>query len=544
MGLLVDIIFSYVLVRLSIRSNEWRENFIADSVFTRIVHLSGLYIKFGQILASRPDILPLYLTKRLEELYDRVPPEPFHDSIATIVAELGKDTFSSKIVHFDTVPLAAASFSTVYAGRLLDGRRVVVKVQRRDVKRTVNIDLSCISFLARVIDSSGLTGRLRMLQFVQEFARWTSEELDYEREGQQIELIGKRSKSDNLLRVPVVEWGLTTRRILVMERFDGVWLTDKRALNQMLPDLRRDLAARTLEAVLFQIFEIGAFHADPHAGNICILTNGEIAFVDFGIMGFIDRRSSKNHARLLWAIKEENIDSAFEEVLQASVVPPDADVERFRQIFQRNVRSWQLLRCQPTVSAREKSASNLMLQNFHAARQCGIYLTSDVARYYRAIFLLESIAFTLDPTFDVPRELSEYFRKKFIREFERALKTQLDPLETAMHCIHHLDSLAERLDAFNPLSGSVASALNGSLSPGLLHISSFFKVLSVAIMGLLSLLLLDAWFGHALRFDFGNVEFGPEIGPAIIFAGVALSAVSGWMSRLFWIKAFKTSKPS
>src|ERR1044072_1085069 len=367
-------VITKLLVLASIRTKAWRNALLADQLYDGIVELSGVYIKFGQVLSTRADILPEIVARRLQDLLDKVPADPAEDSVLTIEEELGDGAIDLHFAAFQRQPLAAASFSTVYQARLHNGDDVVVKVQRRDIDQQVQSDLRLLRFVALAIDASGILKRFRLKRFVAEFDEWTRQELDYEREGRHIEYLRHQQHESDLIRLPHVVWTLTRRRVMVQEFLKGIWFTDHDGIRRLGRDTRETLARAVLDGLFYQIFEVGFFHSDPHPGNLCYMRDGCIGLVDFGIVGQATELMKESQLDLLWAIQRADTDAAFEAVMRVSKMPPDADIPTFRRLFERNLWDWQLLRQQPNMTADDRSASKLMLANFAAARQSGILL--------------------------------------------------------------------------------------------------------------------------------------------------------------------------
>jgi ubiquinone biosynthesis protein len=542
-----------VLVR--IRTNAWRNAILANQLYDGIVRLSGVYIKFGQVLSTRGDILPEIIANRLQDLLDKVPAEPLEDSLLTIEQELGDGAVDLHFGVFQKQPLAAASFSTVYQARLLDGDDVVVKVQRRDIDRQVQSDLLLLRLVALAIDMSGVLRRFRLRRFIAEFDEWTRQELDYEREGRHIEYLRDHEHESVLIRLPRVVWTLTRRRVMVQEYFEGVWFTDHDGIRGLGRDLRETLARGVLDGLFYQIFEVGFFHSDPHPGNLCYMQDGRVGLVDFGIVGQATAMMKESQLDLLWAIQSADTDAAFDAVLRVSKVPPDADIPTFRRLFERNLWDWQLVRQQPNTTANDRSASKLMFANFAAARQSGILLHAETARYYRAVMLIESLTFLLNPEFDLPTELNRYFRKRFLREAEETVQAELDPLASLVATWQRATQLTRKLKSLIDNSLFEQNVIDGTINSFILRSSRLCGgiALGCIIVALadLGFWALTAW-GPVSDFRiFGFVDFlgifsgnPPAVADRLrwIFLVAAAGAlVSGWVSRVLWIEAYRDS---
>ena len=247
----------------------------------------GVYIKLGQIAANRVDLLPPDVCNELAELQNRVAPEPRERIAAVLEEEFGRpvhDVFA----EFDWEPLAAASIGQTYRAQLLSGEQVVVKVQRPDIEVLMERDLAALALLANMAQRRTPFGQgLRSGDLVAQFAKGLRKELDFRHEADAMSemavLMGERSA----VRIPAVYRQLSTRRVLVQERFEGVTVSDIGLADQRTVD-RQALADQLLRSTLDQIVRIGVFHADPHPGNVFVLADGGLGLIDFGAVGRLD----------------------------------------------------------------------------------------------------------------------------------------------------------------------------------------------------------------------------------------------------------------
>ena len=188
--------------------------------------------------------------------------------------------------------------------------------------------------------------------------------------------------------------------------------------------LERDRIAKILFSfAMHEAFELGYFHADPHPGNLCLLGDGSIGIIDFGIVGYIGREFQDSQIALLSAIQVDDIDAAF--LALNRLLPPDANVEQFRELVERNFQTWLLKQYQPNLSTVERGPAQLLLANFQAARDCGLAFTAPVARYYRTFIILDSVIASLSSTFDHRRELQRYFRDRATRLYSDTINRLL-----------------------------------------------------------------------------------------------------------------------
>jgi ubiquinone biosynthesis protein len=267
--------------------------------------LGPTFVKFGQLLSTRPDIVPPDILAELRGLQDDAHPVPFDDVRAVVEAELGL-TVEQVFVEFDETPIAAASIGQVHIARLPGGQEVVVKVQRPDAERQLNADIQLLYQVARVAKE-----RVRKLQFidlvgtVDEFARTVRRELDYGIEARNAEVFRRDFAGDERVAVPKVYWRYSTSRVLTMERVEGTVLR-RLDLGSWSPDDRRRLGLRITETWMQMVFVHGFFHADPHPANILVRGPDQISLVDFGMTEQLTQRDREAAVRLLLDILNQD----------------------------------------------------------------------------------------------------------------------------------------------------------------------------------------------------------------------------------------------
>ena len=247
----------------------------------------GVYVKLGQIAATRVDLFPAEMCEELAKLQNRVPPEPRDEIAAVLAAELGDD-LDGIFSEFDWEPLAAASIGQTHRARLRTGEAVVVKIQRPGIEVTMERDLAALGLLADLAQRRTPFGRgLRSGDMLGQFAQGLRAELDYRREADAMTEMAARLDGDALVRVAAIHPEFCTRRVLVQERFEGHTVTDSGRLDDAGVD-RPALAEQLLRSMLDQVMRLGFFHADPHPGNVFALEDGTLGLIDFGAMGRLD----------------------------------------------------------------------------------------------------------------------------------------------------------------------------------------------------------------------------------------------------------------
>ena len=267
--------------------------------------LGPTFIKFGQLLSVRPDLVPKSYIKELENLQDKVPAFSYSLAREQIKKELGKeieDIFSS----FDKKPIASASISQVYKAVLNDGSKVAVKVQRPNVKQIMETDIDIMLYVARLLEKHMPNVRkFNPAGVIEEFSKWTAKELDFKRESFNAKRFAKNFAGSKTVKIPKIHDQFTTDKILVMEFIEGIELHNIRQIRKEKINLR-PIINIGFEAILTQVFVHGFFHADPHPGNIIITKDKKIAFVDFGIVGHFDENLKNKSIDLFYGIISNN----------------------------------------------------------------------------------------------------------------------------------------------------------------------------------------------------------------------------------------------
>ena len=554
------LLLAQLLRKLRIRSDEETADIVGSSIRDSFVALSGAFIKFGQLLAMRPDLVHPNIVLKLSSLLDNVPAESLDLSKRTIIDTLKTSNMLESFSSFSENPLAAASFATVYDARLLDGTRVAVKVQRSGIDKLVSTDIAILRIFALFIDTTGILKRFSLGAIVQSFSEWTKEELDYEREGRNLEFVRNHVNQMASIVVPKVYWQLSGPRLLVMDFIDGIWVSQikkRREIDslELGRATERNAARDIFFSMMKQVFEFGFFHADPHAGNICLMRDGQIGLIDFGMIGFLDETTRNNQLNLLSAVQRGDVSSAFRSVKNILEIPPDADLAGFRQKFESNIRDWRLLRFQPTLSARQRSASQLLLMNFQAARDAGVAFNSVSARYYRAFIVLDTVLFELDPEFDHIELVREYWIDKFERESEHRARQLIETdaiYERAQiwGAINNFPSLLRKIEDAIDVAGRpselIENVFSNSLSRMSRIVASFSSFSFIVGLALILLGIVLAVFGSRFYLP-SQIWIMPEqidwkfsgiSGLVLVVIGV----FTRWLSLILWIRAYRPSR--
>jgi ubiquinone biosynthesis protein len=269
--------------------------------------LGPTFVKFGQMIATRPDVLPADIVAELRLLQDQAAPEPIATIQTVLAQELGHDA-QMLFAQFDEVPIASASIGQVHRARLHDGRDVVIKIQRPTAARTIAADIALLRQLAPILhDQVDRLAFIDLDALVDEFAHTIRQELDYGVEGRNIDIFRQRFIGDPHVRIPQVIWDHSTARVLVMDYIDAPTLRQLDIATWPAGD-RRQLATRIAETWMQMVFQHGVFHADPHHANIMVISPNIIGLVDFGMIGRLSDTDRDAAIRLLIDLLDQRSD--------------------------------------------------------------------------------------------------------------------------------------------------------------------------------------------------------------------------------------------
>lgn len=356
--------------------------------------LGPVFVKFGQVISTRPDLLPEDIFEELVKLQDQVPPFA-GEQAERIVAEALGAPLSAHFSHFDTQPVASASVAQVHLARLHDGAEVAVKVLRPGIEAVIGRDLELMYLLARLAHRYLPDGpRLRPVEVVDQFRKTIHHELDLRREAANASQLRANFAGSGLLYVPKIYWDLTRREVLTMERIHGIPISNVEALRTAGVDLRR-LSHNGVEIFFTQAFRDGFFHADMHPGNIFVSPEGQYRAVDFGIMGTLGEEDKRYLAINFVAFFNRDYRAVAEAHLRAGWVPPDTPAGEFEAAI-RAV-------CEPIFARPLKDISfgRLLLQLFQTARQFNMQIQPQLVLLQKTLFNIEGLGRRLYPELDL-----------------------------------------------------------------------------------------------------------------------------------------------
>ena len=374
--------------------------------------LGPIYVKFGQILSTRRDLLPDDIAQELARLQDDVPPFPGALARATIEAALG-EPIESVFRDFDETPLASASIAQVHTAELMDGNAVVIKVLRPNVRQQISRDVSLLYTVARLAERYWQHGRrLRPREVIAEFEKTLYDELDLLREAANASQLRRNFSGTNLLYVPEVYWPWCRPDVMVMERIYGIQISNIDELRAQNIDLKT-LSERGVEIFFTQVFRHNFFHADMHPGNIFVGSDGRYMAVDFGIMGTLNPVDQRYLAENFLAFFNRDYRRVAELHVESEWVPEGTRVDEFEAAI-RTV-------CEPIFEKplNEISFGNVLLRLFQTARRFNMEVQPQLVLLQKTLLNIEGLGRQLYPKLDLWQTAKPFL--------ERTLSEQLGP---------------------------------------------------------------------------------------------------------------------
>jgi len=369
--------------------------------------LGPTFIKIGQILSTRPDLLPPDYIAELAKLQDAAPPIPWDEVEAQLTAAWGRPP-QELFASIEKTPLAAASLAQVHAAVLPDGQEVVIKVQRPDIWPTIQADLAILEDVAAMAQRTSLGEIYNPIDIVQEFAFTLQNELNYLQEGRNADRFRENFKDDPAIYIPKVYWELTTRQVLVLERLYGIKISEVEAMKRVGIDPKQ-VAMNSARLIVKEVLEDGYFHADPHPGNFFVMPGAVIGAVDFGMVGHLSRADRLNLVRLYIASVQLDADRIVEQLIRMGAASAYVNRTDLKRSIARLLHKYHGL---PLKEIRAQEVVNDIMPIAYRFR---LRLPSDLWLLGKTLAMMEGIGLQLDPDFDI-FAVSKPFAEKLMRE--------------------------------------------------------------------------------------------------------------------------------
>jgi ubiquinone biosynthesis protein len=402
--------------------------------------LGPTFIKLGQVLSTRRDLVPDDWSREFEKLQSDCPRVDFEEIRVVLERNLGPD-LDTLFREIDPVPLAAASMAQAHKAVLHDGRTVVLKILRPGIRETIEGDMEALRFLARLADEHLPNLGVDPIATVEEFARELDRETDLEHEARSTERLALMFEDDPKISFAKIEWKATTRDILCENLIHGRHLVDVDP-DELSPELRREIVTNGARAVFHQTLEAGFFHADPHPGNIFVHDDGSVTFIDCGMTGFVDEATRMRLAEIVYGVVKNDPDMVMRAALLVADVDQDTvDLKAARGDVQ------QLVARFVGVPLERINLADVLDDFFQTLRRHDLRCPADIVLLIKALGTIEGVATKLDPSFDIVAFTQPYI--------ERLLKSRFSPRavarrvrEAALELVHLGEVLPTEIATF------------------------------------------------------------------------------------------------
>ena len=415
----------------------------AASLLDSLLTLGPTFIKLGQLLSTRPDILPPEYIDEFSKLQDSVPPAPWDEARLVLEEELGP--VEERFAEFETEAISGASLGQVYYAEI-DGQPVAVKIRRPGVKDLVESDLKVIRWsLPILIRFVGDAQAFSLETLADEFDRTIRQEMDYNREARMLTEIKANFEDNDDIRIPAVIGTHSTGRVLTMEYVPGTKISDVEELDSHHVD-RTELAETLQRAYLDMIVEDGVFHADPHPGNLAVQDDGTLVFYDFGMSGYVDPFIQDKIVDFYTAVAAQDIDAILDTLIEMGTLSPEADRQVMSDVMELAI-----------ADARGEDVEQYRVQQIVQQVEDTIYefplrLPSNLALVLRVATVVEGVCVTLDPDFDFISVATTYLNEQGyieagVRDFVEDRVTEgRDAVESSVRIPPKIESALDRVE--------------------------------------------------------------------------------------------------
>lgn len=371
--------------------------------------LGPTYIKLGQLLSTRPDIIPDEYIEELAHLQDEVPPFDPLKAREIIEYELGRP-IESLFQNFSETPIAAGSIAQVHSARLKTGEEVVVKVKRPRIDRIIRDDLDLLRLLAERAENVEELQIYRPMMLLDEFRKSLEKEMDFVTEASYTDKFYTAFKDNPKIHIPKVYWEYSTPAVLTLQRLTGTPIGHFKELKEKGIDLKQ-VADNLGNAFLHQYFEMGLFHADPHPGNMFVKDDCSVCLLDFGMVGHLDDELRSDLSMMVIELVRKDLDTVVDISTEIGAIPEDADLAELKSDMV------QMLDKYYGIPIKHVNISHAFADTMHVARQHGLVLPRDFVLLGKSFVTVNSLNMSLNPELDVVKLVKPYSRKLIYDKF-------------------------------------------------------------------------------------------------------------------------------
>ncbi len=396
----------------------------AETFTDKLIELGPTFIKLGQLLSTRPDLLSKYYVKELTRLQDRVPPAPYEEAEKIIKKELGP--IEEQFDEFNEHSVKGASLGQVYRAKL-NGEEVAVKINRPNVNELIEADIEIMkSFMPLVKKIVGSARAYSMGNIIDEFEKVLKQEMNYKREAGYMEEIRENFKNKRKIKIPEVKWSHTTKNILTMDHIPGTKIKNVEKIEEMNID-KKEIANTIINAYLKMVIRDGIFHADPHPGNIAVTKDGSIVLYDFGMSGEITPVTKQKITRLYLALARKDTRGIIRSLISLGTLKPGVRIDVLEKIAQKEIK-------QLTEKREEWRAEEILQSAQQVMYKYPFRIPEHLALLIRMAIIIEGECKKLDPEFNFIKATKKYIRRKGIEkeQVERKIKENIVDLEKSL----------------------------------------------------------------------------------------------------------------
>ena len=488
--LVLKIFFNVITIGSKKESKELNRR-SGEKLCDALEKMGTTFIKLGQFLATRPDIIGNEVAGDLEKLQDKLPPFNSNEAKKILLSEIGKDNFQN--IEELSDPIAAASIAQVHLAKLkLDDQtvEVAIKILRPEIEKVFNEELDALMLLAYIVENTIVkTKRLKLIEVVHLLREITNIEMDLRFEAAAANELYENTKYDEGFTVPKIYWPYTSKRILTLDKVNGVSIREMDLLKQNNVDLKI-LSQNLIQHFLRQAVRDGFFHGDMHQGNLFVNSNGEIIPVDFGIMGRLDKNNRKYLAEILYGFISRDYTKVAEVHFQAGLVPKNASKDEFAQAL-RSVG-------EPIFgqSIKDISGGNLLAQLFEITEKFNMSTQPQLLLLQKTMVVVEGVARKLNPDTNI-WEVSKPILENWIKEVKSPKSTVKKVINTSEEIIKRIPDFPDFIDKANYALQLIAEGKLNLVTPDTisldnekLRLKSFKNNIIFSLLGVVILILL------------------------------------------------------
>ena len=469
--------------------------------------LGPAYIKLGQMLSTRPDLVGVEIAEELQKLRDDTPVTPFDEIKEVIETELG-DSMNKIYVDIDETPIGSASIGQVYKARLREtGEKVAIKVQKPNSRELIESDIKIMKFLAKRIDQFlTMTKPLNLPVVISEFERSIFKEINFLEETMNLQNLANNFKKVSYIKIPEVHTTYCSEKVITMEYIDGVAVTD--LLKKDYPKIdKKKIANYGVKSYFKQVLIDGFFHADPHPGNLIVTKDGKLCYIDLGMMGILSENFKETLAELILLLIGRNSNNIIKQLIYMDIITPAQNTDKLKTDLDDLLNLY--------YGAELRNMDGLLDDLLNVMVENNIALPREFVMIGRGIALIEDTGKQLDPTFNAAEELKKLSRKIVINKYkpERIAKSSINYLL-------QLEHLAKDLP--DTINNTISKIENGKLEVNLKHLEVSELINQISVSLILSALIIGS--SLAMFIEKGYHLFGY---PILGLIGFIVSGILG-----------------